>query len=259
MTGHTCGPGTKLVRHFLEVSAQGDVVEQRNEVAQFGDPNCAIGRRPLGLTSRGDTGCDDVLGRHFASAAHLEAASVDAFERLRLELALHGAPPELKGAAVLAALEEVQHAHATTQLAHRYGAEVVTPQVPSLPVRALFEVALDNAVEGCVRETYGALVAHHQAACATDIETRLLMERIAEDETRHAELSWAIAAWAEPKLTAPEREALRRAQQVAVETLRRELAAPVAPALVVTAGMPDAASALAMLDSMLEGLPALSA
>ncbi|MDX2014065.1 MAG: ferritin-like domain-containing protein [Myxococcaceae bacterium] len=256
--GIGCGRGNDVTRHFLEVSAQGDVREVRSEVIKPGDPNCAIGRRPHGLASSGDIDCEDTLGRHFASAAHLEAASVDAFLRLRQELVLHGAPTELRGAAVLAALEEVRHAQVTSALAARFGAEVVAPRVEPRPLRGLFEVALDNAVEGCVRETYGALVAHHQAACAADPETREVMARIAEDETRHAELSWAIAAWAEPRLTDDQRAQLHQAQREAVKHLARALAEPIAPALVDVAGMPDAASARAMLDAMLEGLPALA-
>jgi hypothetical protein len=116
-------------------------------------------------------------------------------------------------------------------------------------------VALDNAVEGCVRETYGALVAHHQAAHAQDEEIRALMRRIADDETRHAQLSWDIAAWAEAKLTRSERQHLGAARQAALAKLERELTASVDPALVEVAGMPDAASALAMLDVLRAGLP----
>jgi hypothetical protein len=258
LKGSTCGPNTKVTRHFLEVTSAGDVLERRSELVELGNPNCAIGRRPLGLASSGETNCDDTLGRHFATAAHLEAASVDAFVRLRQELAWHGAPADLTGAAVLAALEEVQHAHVTAGLAARFGATVATPRVDPLPLRGLFEVAIDNAVEGCVRETFGALVAQHQAARATDLETRVVMETIAEDETRHAELSWAIAAWAEPRLTPAQRAEVHQARQAAVETLRRELTAPVAPTLVELAGMPDAASARAMLDAMVKELPALA-
>lgn len=256
--GNTCGAGSKLTRYYLNVSPGGEVTETSSEVAEYGDPNCAIGRRPLGFRSTGRTGCDDALGRHFASAAHLEAASVDAFERLRAELAAHGASAAIQGAAVLSAVEEVQHAHVTARLAERFGGAVQVPRVEPLPLRSLFEVALDNAVEGCVRETYGALVAHHQAAHAADAEIRAVMQRIADDETRHAELSWDIAAWAQTRLTPREREQLRAAQREAVAALRAELSAPVHPALVETAGLPDSASALAMLDVMLEGLPALA-
>ncbi|MEW5741214.1 MAG: ferritin-like domain-containing protein [Myxococcota bacterium] len=256
--GHTCGPGSKITRYYLNVTPSGEVTETSSEVAEYGDPNCAIGRRPFGLESSGRTACDDALGRHFAIAAHLEAASVDAFTRLKHELQRYEAPAVLQGAAVLSAVEEVQHAQATALLAERFGAAVQPPRVEARPLRALLDVAVDNAVEGCVRETYGALVAHHQAAHAQDEEIRALMQRIAEDETRHAELSWDIAAWAETKLSPSELSLVREAQRAAVSKLRDELAAPVDPTLVEVAGMPDSASALAMLDVMLKGLPALA-
>ncbi|MEW6430225.1 MAG: ferritin-like domain-containing protein [Myxococcota bacterium] len=256
--GNTCGPGSRLTRYYLNVSPTGAVTETSSEVAEYGDPNCAIGRRPLGLASNGRTACDGALGRHFAIAAHLEAASVHAFERLRAELALHGAGDALEGAAVLSAVEEVQHAHVTARLAERFGAAVEPPRVMPKPLRSLLEVALDNAVEGCVRETYGALVAHHQAAHAADAEIREVMTRIAGDETRHAELSWDIAAWAQTRLSPSERAQVRQAQREAVAKLRAELSVPVDPALVETAGLPDAASAVAMLEVMIAGLPALA-
>jgi hypothetical protein len=49
------------------------------------------------------------------------------------------------------------------------------------------------------------------------------MTGIAEDETCHAELSWAIAAWLEPQLAAADRDRLRRARREAVAQLSHEL------------------------------------
>ena len=152
--------------------------------------------------------------------------------------------------AVVGALEEVLHTHATAQLARRFGATPRRPEVEVLPLRPLFEVALDNAVEGCVRETYGALVAHHQAQHARDEQVRTLMARIAEDETRHAGLSWAVGAWAHAQLSAAEREALREAQRKAVATLREEVATPLDAALVQEAGMPAPEVASSLVASL---------
>ena len=53
-------------------------------------------------------------------------------------------------------------------------------------------IALENATEGCVRETYGALVAHRQANIATDRSIRCMMQTIATDETNHAGLAWDV-------------------------------------------------------------------
>ena len=60
------------------------------------------------------------------------------------------------------------------------------PRVEALPTRALGVVAIENAVEGCVRETFGALIASWQAEHARDPGIKRLMRSIARDETRHA-------------------------------------------------------------------------
>ncbi|WP_375772058.1 ferritin-like domain-containing protein [Archangium gephyra] len=252
--GHTCGAGTAVTQFVLDVSASGEVKEVRSQVIERGNPNCVIGRRPVGLRDSEGVACTDALGRHFASAAHLEAASIKAFLRLREELALHGADVALQDAALVSALEEVMHTDVSTRLARRFGASPRRPQVEELPLRSLFEVALENAVEGCVRETFGALVGHHQALHAQDAEVREAMTRIADDETRHAELSWAIDRWARERLSPAECAALREAQREAVATLREEVALPLDAALVTEAGMPSpevAASLVATLEQEL--------
>jgi hypothetical protein len=248
--GFACGANTAVTRYVLEVSASGEVKEVRSDIIERGSPNCSVGRRPAGLRAVEDVVCADALGRHFAAVAHLEAASINAFLRLREELELHGADVALRDAALVSAMEEVMHTDVSTRLARRFGATPRRPEVEALPLRSLFAVALDNAVEGCVRETFGALVAHHQALHACDTEVRGAMARIAEDETRHAELSWAIDRWAREQLPADEREALRQAQREAVATLRAELAAPLDSALVTEAGMPSPEVAASLVDTL---------
>ena len=53
-----------------------------------------------------------VVGDYFASCAHLEAASVVAFDVLADELAAYGAPYDLVASCRDAAIEEVAHAEA---------------------------------------------------------------------------------------------------------------------------------------------------
>ncbi|NMO22266.1 ferritin-like domain-containing protein [Pyxidicoccus fallax] len=252
--GYACGPNTAVTQYLLEVTPSGEVKEVSSAVIERGDPGCSIGRRPAGLRAPGNVACTDALGRHFAVVAHLEAASINAFLRLREELELHGADVELRDAALRSAMDEVLHTDVSQRLAHRFGATPRPPQVEALPPRSLFEVALDNAVEGCVRETFGALVAHHQALHARDAEVRQEMTRIAEDETRHAELSWAIDAWAQERLSPAEREALREARRKAVETLRAEVATPLEAALITEAGMPAPEVAASLVDTLAQQL-----
>jgi hypothetical protein len=62
--------------------------------------------------------------------------------------------------------------------------------------------------------------------------------RIAADETRHAELSWAVARWAEPRLAPAARRRVQAARSAAVSELRGSVQrTPAAPHDVV-AGLP---------------------
>lgn len=246
--GFACGEGSNLTQYLLEVTPSGEVRVKQTHILERGTKGCTVGRRPAGLRSDGSVACADELGQHFALIAHLEEASITAFMRLRDELALHGAAVELQQAALRSALDEVAHTEVCGRLARRHGATPERAVVAPLPPRPLLEVALDNAVEGCVRETYGALLAHHQALHAEDDEVREAMVRIAEDETRHADLSWAIDRWAVERLPSTEREAVRAARQRAVEALRAEVSAPTDAALLRTLGLPEPEVAVAMVD-----------
>jgi hypothetical protein len=158
-------------------------------------------------------------GDYLAACSYLEATSVHAFARLAIELEAHGAPRELVDAALAARDDEVRHAEATRALARRFGVEAKWPDGPPSDVRSLATVARENAVEGCVRETYGAVLACVRAAGAADPEVRAAMTAIAPDECRHADLSWRIDAWAVPRLTERDREVVRAAMHDAARAL----------------------------------------
>ena len=185
----------------------------------------------------------------------MEAASVEAFAILGNELRAHRAPQALQHWSRRAAKEEVVHAQLPAALAKRYGAKALRAQVDAAPApRTLEEIALENAVEGCARETYGALVARWQAAHAADPQVRAVMRQVAQDELRHAELGWAIAAWAEPKLSRSARAKVSDAQQQAFAQLA--MSRDVAASEVHFAGLPTRAAASAMalrLSAALDG------
>jgi hypothetical protein len=128
-----------------------------------------------------------------------------------------------------------------SRLAARFGAQVPAIEVDALEVRTLVEVAMDNAAEGCVRETYGAAVAAFQAEWAQDRAVRRAMCAIAADEAEHASLGWAIDAWARDRLGPSDRVRVDAARDEA----RRGLFArqPVSPELGGALGLPDAAAA----------------
>lgn len=248
--GHGCGEGNDVTQHVLAIGNDGSVTELSTSILERGTPGCAIGRRPCGLQAAYAPSAPHPLARHFVAAAHLEAASVPAFLRLRDELKLHGAPLHLRLEAQRSAGDEVRHARAVSALARRFGGTPVRPRVTPLPLRPLVEVARDNAVEGCVRETFGALVAHRQALQAKDPEVRRELQAIAQDETRHAALSWSVHEWVTPRLSRDERHQLRTAQREAVATLRAESAEAVDPAVVEQAGMPAADEAVTLVDAL---------
>jgi hypothetical protein len=161
----------------------------------------SAGRVPAGLEAT-TVRARSALGAYFASAARLEAASVTAFRRLREELDLHGAPAELLEGARAAERDEVRHTRAMARLARRHGGRYVRPRVAEVAARSLETIAEENAVEGCARETFGALLATWQAAHVDDRELADTLSEIASDETRHAALSWAIARWSLTQLDA---------------------------------------------------------
>lgn len=206
----------------------------------------APGRRPEGLEPSACSEADD-LGAYFAESARLEAASVHAFERLAEELTLHGAPKRLVRAARRARADEVRHARTTRALAKRFGARPRAAKVRRVAPRDLMSILRENAIEGCVRETYAALLATHQARNATDPSIARAMRTIARDETRHAALAWDVAEWAERDLDATQRAELA---QLRAQTVAELEASTTRGREVPEAGLPDRSTALRLVRSL---------
>ncbi len=249
-TGTGCGPGMDVYSHTLLVSTNGSITDQNSVLVMQTQPNCVAGRRPAGLCQPRPTRWQAPLGQHFAAMAALEAASVDAFRVLRAELKCHGAPRSLQELCKRAAADEVRHARVTGRLARRFQGLPVATQVAARPLRPLEQVALENEIEGCVRETFGALVGCWQAEHAAEPVVRTTMAGIAADELRHAALSWQVRTFAESRLTRRARTELAAARRQAIRSLRTELEAEPAPAVAKAAGLPSAAQAQALLSSM---------
>jgi hypothetical protein len=108
-------------------------------------------------------------------------------------------------------------------------------------------MALENVVQGCVRETYAALLATWQAARASDPVIRRSLARIVADETRHAALAWAIDAWLQPSLDEATKRRVARARRTAVRDLSKQLARRAPEPLVASAGFPRPAEAQTLL------------
>jgi hypothetical protein len=194
---------------------------------------CVGGRRPAGLGCLPVARRGSSAGRWLARAAALEAASVPAFRRLAEELAAHGAPAHLVAAARSAAVEEARHYALMARAARARGVEPRRPRIPRMTVRSLPQVARENAREGCVRETFGAMTAVFQSRRAPDRALRAAMASIARDESRHARLAWEVDAWARTVLDARDVRLVDEERRAAGDELLAELARSRTPAAVV--------------------------
>ncbi len=185
--------------------------------AVVGELSCAanvieywcMGRRPLGHQELKDAD-------YFVQAAHLEAASVDAFAELGRTLKRWGAPQDLIDRTFVAAQEEILHAILFARLA---GIERIPTCVKEQKEGTLLELALHNAVEGCIFEGWAALQAHHMLTGISDPQLQSIMRTIARDETNHAQLSWDIHVWLLAQLSEAEQAQVAAAQAEALAQL----------------------------------------
>jgi rubrerythrin len=236
------------VQVVASVSRNGEVKELSREM--LAASNACAGRRPEGWVAQGTAFSGSTLADHFAIMAEFEAASVTAFEVLAGELAHHGAPADLIERLREAAREEVVHARETSAMARALGAEPKPARIEPKPIRSLEAIALDNAVEGCVRETFGAAVGCYQAEAACDPRIAALMRQLAADEIGHAELAFDLHDWLIPKLSAAARARVMSAREAAVDTLACELQVEPGVALRELAGLPGANAAAKLHETL---------
>ena len=247
----SCATNT-IERVTLHVAPDGVVSELARE--KMTESKGCEGRLPEGLCSQHVASSASALGEHFARMAHLEHASVAAFEVLAQELEEHGAPEELIAWARRSARDEVRHTATTRKLALRFGAQPTAAEVVSRPLRSLEAIAIENAREGCVRECYGAALGWYQAQSASDPAVAAAMAQIAEDETNHAALAFAVDAWARSRLDEVSRARVAAARTEAVNTLRCELLCPPNATTRDALGLPDPVAARRLCSALEQSL-----
>jgi hypothetical protein len=183
-----------------------------------------------------------------ARAAHDEAGSVAAFLALRTELARLGAPHGLLRRTLRAAAEEVTHARSLGRLARaRGGRSVPLSFARSGSRRSAPRIARENAIEGCVNETFAALMAARQAAHARDRDVRRAFAAIANDELAHAELAWDIHRFLGEQLDERGRRSVRKAMRAASERLIETVGEPsLSQRARLDLGLPDPAEAVSL-------------
>lgn len=205
-------------------------------------PPCAVaGRLPSALLAARPRVASSEVAAWLAETARLEAAAIDAFEDLAVELTLHDAPRTLVAWARTAAADERRHAGSVARLAHRAGARPADVQRAEHAPRSLRDVALDNAAEGCVREAFGAITAAVQASEAQSTAVRATFAAIAREEASHALFSIALDDWARARLGG---RALADVRHEARARLARDLEAEASPLVRAALGLPDAGRAI---------------
>ena len=149
--------------------------------------------------------------------AHLEASSVVAFQQLIVQFKKFRAPEEFVFRAKKAINDEKRHAAQIAMLARRYNQEVSNNIEVQEYSEDLFEIALHNALEGCIFETWAAVEAQIISQTAQTEEIRAIYAGIAKDETEHAQLSWDVHLWLMDKLSTEEKGKIRQAQKEALK------------------------------------------
>ncbi|MBX3232248.1 MAG: hypothetical protein KIT84_18955 [Labilithrix sp.] len=282
-----------VVERLFKVHRDGKLTDLEQNEIDGSTWGCSTGRRPIAYEPPPRPWLAS-LPAYLAELAHLEAASVLAFEDLHENLATHRAPSSLLARTTHARRDELVHAHlmttharalsapparGTSIMTHRgrshagpnapptRSARITTAHARALgPAlargarggsvrRSILELAVDNAVEGCVREAYGALVATYQATHAADPALRRTFRRIARDEAEHAALALDLADWYATKLTVGDRAIVENATAAAWRALAHgcEREVPCAD-IVRAAGVPTPSVARSLATALREAL-----
>jgi hypothetical protein len=168
-----------------------------------------------------------LLAEHWTRIALMEHASIAAFARFSLALIQLGAPADLLSASLASAMDEEKHARLAFGFASAYGGDLVGPGCLST-TGALDDLDFESVVrttflEACIGETIAAMEAAEQLAHATDPAVVAALQRIAADETRHAELGWRFVKWALGRAPLERRGGLARSLVAMTEEAMRRV------------------------------------
>lgn len=171
-------------------------VERRAEATRRGDWLLPVDAPELGALTTHER---EALARHWQSVALMEHASIAAFARFSLQLLALGAPADLVERTNRALADETRHSRVAFALASHYAGRSIGPG--PLELAGAFEgqdageILRTTILEGCVGETLAALEAAEGAALAREGRLAEVLDAIARDEARHAELAWCFVQW----------------------------------------------------------------
>lgn len=164
------------------------------------------------------------LAEHWIQMGLMEHASVAAFGRFALELLALQAPAELLKQTQQAMGDEIAHAEICFGIASAYAGRPLTPGPIALDGalgQSSREAILGTAfLEACVGECVAAVEARLASELCNDPGVRAALDRIAADESRHAELGWRVLQWGLEGMSGDER---RRFTAELAEILDREI------------------------------------
>ena len=137
---------------------------------------------------------------HWLEAARHEHSSVASFSKVLVELSAYGAPASLVSAASRALSDEIRHAKIAFALAYAAGSDkyAVGPIRIDASVRTKEQFAIDNYRDAVINEAQSAIQLQKEAnQLVQDGKPALasIVNSIAVDEERHAELGNSIDAW----------------------------------------------------------------
>ncbi len=210
-----------------------------------------LGRRPSGFRQRPGTAISAV-GAYFAERFELEVATHHAYVILCAELDALDAPKPLVESVERAVVEEREHIEWMRRLASRFAGVPVQDDFggPASRPRSLSEIAVENMVEGCVRESFAAVIAGWQASHAKDHEVVEKLRNYAMRKTGHARLAWSIHRWSAKQLDELSRARVASAKEFAVYSLRDEIRAEPDPEVRMIAGVPTRMEAERLIDGL---------
>jgi hypothetical protein len=141
-------------------------------------------------------------------------------------------------------------------LAETFGGVCADVELVAVGPRTVLAMAIENAREGCVGETYGAAQAAFQARTASDPRVRSTLAVVARDEARHAELAWAVDAFLDSRLTESERREVAIAREDAWTALMASLEQEPSGHLREVTGLPSAREAALLVSGVRDLLAA---
>ena len=140
------------------------------------------------------------LGRIWIETGLGEHASVAAFARFVLHLLSLGTPPDLLLDAIQAMEDEVHHARLCFGIARQFTGESAGPG--RMDISGVLDQGDDASsilraaiLEGCFEETVSAAYAQVALERVKEPSIRAVLARIADDESKHADLAWRFVNW----------------------------------------------------------------